>query len=131
MPLPEVVLVSPPALHEHASESAHAPLDESLCRAVVDVSGRAHLSYGVQVSRPQVGGFDTDLVREFFTALVAHAQITLHLDLLRGGNAHHEVEAVFKSAALALREALSRDASLGSVPSTKGTLSEGESMRRP
>jgi imidazoleglycerol-phosphate dehydratase len=110
--------------------SSYAPLDEALARAVVDVSGRAHLSYGVAPSRPLVGGFDADLVREFFQALVANARITLHIDLLRGSNAHHEIEAVFKATALALRGALEKDESLGGIPSTKGTLSEGAARKR-
>jgi imidazoleglycerol-phosphate dehydratase len=102
--------------------SAYAPLDDALARAVVDVSGRAHLAYAAAISRPLVGGFDTDLVREFFQAFAANARLNLHLDLLRGENAHHQVEALFKAAALALRAALERDEGLAGAPSTKGTI---------
>ena len=105
---------------------AYAPLDESLARAVVDISGRSCLVYGVEIRRARVGGFDTDLVEEFFTAFVANARIALHLDLIRGRNAHHQIEAAFKATALALRSALARDESLDRVPSTKGTLSEDQ-----
>lgn len=101
-----------------------APLDESLARTVVDLSGRAFLHYGVKIARPTVGGFDTDLVREFFQGFTTNARITLHLDLIRGGNAHHEIEALFKATALALREAVRMEEGLNDVPSTKGTLSE-------
>ena len=104
--------------------TAHAPLDEALVRAVVDVSGRAFLHYGIEISRPFIGTFDTDLVEEFFRAFVSNARLTLHLDLIRGRNAHHQVEATFKATALALREAIRREESLREVPSTKGTLSE-------
>ncbi|MBI4606711.1 MAG: imidazoleglycerol-phosphate dehydratase HisB [Planctomycetes bacterium] len=103
---------------------AYAPLDDALARAVVDVSGRAHLYYGVQFARPLVGAFDADLVRELFAAFVANAAVSLHLDLIRGENAHHQVEAVFKAFALALRDAVAREPGLAEVPSTKGTLSE-------
>jgi imidazoleglycerol-phosphate dehydratase len=103
---------------------AYAPLDDALARVVVDVGGRAYLHYEAAVSRPTVGGFDTDLVREFFQALAANAGINLHATLIHGLNAHHQIEALFKAAALALRQALARDASLGEVPSTKGTLAE-------
>ncbi|MEM7231157.1 MAG: imidazoleglycerol-phosphate dehydratase HisB [Planctomycetota bacterium] len=106
--------------------SAYAPLDDALARAVVDISGRSYLHWGVTVSRALVGTFDTDLAKEFFTAFVSNARMNLHLDLIHGGNAHHELEASFKAVALALREALKVDNSLSSVPSTKGTLSEDE-----
>jgi imidazoleglycerol-phosphate dehydratase len=104
--------------------SAYAPLDDALARAVVDVSGRSYLQYGVELSRPTVGGFDTDLVLEFFQSFVANAKINLHLDLLHGTNTHHQIEAVFKATALALRDALAVDPTLKDVPSTKGTLTE-------
>jgi len=110
---------------------AYAPLDDALARAVVDVSGRFWLHYGVTPSRPSVGGFDTDLAREFFQALASNARINLHIDLIRGDNAHHQLEAVFKAVALALRDAVAPDAGLGSVPSTKGTLSEESARRGP
>lgn len=109
--------------------TAYAPLDEALARAVVDVSGRSCLHYGLEPSRSLVGGFDTDLVEEFFRAFVANARLNLHLDLIRGKNAHHQIEAAFKAVALALREALRIDEELGGAPSTKGTLSEGEATR--
>ena len=109
---------------------AYAPLDDALARAVVDISGRAHLGWGLAFSRPLVGGFDTDLVREFFAALVQNAAINLHLDLIRGDNAHHQIEAVFKATALALRDAVRREDGPGGVPSTKGTLSEAAARRR-
>jgi imidazoleglycerol-phosphate dehydratase len=108
---------------------AYAPLDDALARAVIDVSGRAYLHYTVKVSRARVGGFDVDLAREFFEALAQNARINLHLTLLHGRNSHHQLEAVFKAAALALRDALARDATLGEVPSTKGTLSEAAARR--
>jgi imidazoleglycerol-phosphate dehydratase len=101
---------------------AYAPLDEALARAVVDLSGRSFLVYGVTISRPLVGSFDTDLVREFFQAFVANARLSLHLDLLRGGNAHHQIEALFKATALALHDATRLRDDLPDVPSTKGTI---------
>ena len=76
-----------------------------------------------------VGDFDTDLVLEFFTALTANARLNLHLDLIRGHNAHHQLEASFKAFALALRSAVKLDGSLAEVPSTKGSLSEDESRK--
>jgi len=103
---------------------AYAPLDESLARAVVDISGRPYLQYGVKISRPLVGSFDTDLVREFYQAFVSNALINLHLDLLHGDNAHHQIEAMFKATALALRDAVRLDRELTGIPSTKGTLTE-------
>jgi imidazoleglycerol-phosphate dehydratase len=111
--------------------SAHAPLDDALARAVIDVSGRAYLHWGAAISRPTVGGFDTDLVREFFQAFVSNARLNLHIDLLHGDNAHHQVEAIFKAVALALRDAVERDEALGAVPSTKGTLSEDAARKGP
>lgn len=110
--------------------SAYAPLDDALARAVVDVSGRAYLHYGVKLSRSRVGEFDTDLVEEFFRAFVHNARLNLHLDLIHGINAHHQVEALFKATALALREALRRHTTPGEVPSTKGVLSE-ETATKP
>ena len=109
---------------------AYAPLDDALARAVLDLSGRAYLHYGVAISRPLVGGFDTDLLREFFSALVSNAKINLHLDLIRGENAHHQIEALFKATALSLREAVRRVEDLREVPSTKGTLTEREARRK-
>ncbi|MBL04395.1 MAG: imidazoleglycerol-phosphate dehydratase [Planctomycetes bacterium] len=109
--------------------AAYAPLDDALARAVVDISGRSYLYYGVEISRPMVGEFDTDLVLEFFQAFTANARLNLHLDLIRGHNAHHQLEAVFKAFALALRSAVRIDTGLGAVPSTKGSLSEDESRK--
>ncbi len=109
---------------------AYAPLDDSLARAVVDVSGRSYLAYGVTVSRPLVGSFDTDLVREFFQAFVSSAAINLHLDLIHGANAHHQIEALFKATALALRDAVALDRELKDVPSTKGSLTEKAARRK-
>jgi imidazoleglycerol-phosphate dehydratase len=102
--------------------SAHAPLDEALVLAVVDVSGRPFLHYAVPVPRQRLGAYDTDLTEEFFRALAMHAGITLHLVLSYGRNAHHIVEAVFKAFALALDRATERDPRITDVPSTKGTL---------
>jgi imidazoleglycerol-phosphate dehydratase len=101
---------------------AYAPLDDALVRVVVDISGRAYLHFDVELSRPHVGGFDTDLVVEFFRAFVTNAGINLHATLLHGDNAHHQIEALFKATALALRRAVALDRSLEEVPSTKGTL---------
>ncbi len=102
---------------------AYVPLDEALARVVVDLSGRPGLVFDVDFSRARIGDFDVDLVREFFQALVNHAAITVHIDCLRGANAHHQAEAVFKAFARALRMAIAADPRLGElVPSTKGTL---------
>ncbi len=102
---------------------AYVPLDEALSRAVVDLSGRPGLSFNVAFTRARIGEFDTELVREFFQALVNHAGITLHIDNLRGENAHHQAESVFKAFARALRMAVGVDPRAGSaVPSTKGSL---------
>ncbi len=102
---------------------AYVPLDEALARAVIDLSGRPGLEYHVKFSRALIGEFDVDLVHEFFQGFVNHAQVTLHLDSLRGDNAHHQCETVFKAFARALRMAAERDPrSAGAVPSTKGTL---------
>lgn len=101
---------------------AYAPLDEALARAVFDVSGRAHLEFDADFSRSSVGDFSTEMVREFFGALVHHGRVTLHVALLAGVNAHHQVEAVFKAAARALRQAVAMDDRVSGVPSTKGSL---------
>ncbi len=102
---------------------AYVPLDEALSRAVVDFSGRPGLQYQVPYVRGLVGEFDIDLVREFFQGFVNHALATVHIDNLRGDNAHHQCETVFKAFARALRMALEADArAAGVVPSTKGTL---------
>jgi imidazoleglycerol-phosphate dehydratase len=102
---------------------AYVPLDEALSRVVVDFSGRPGLVYKVAFARASVGGFDVDLFHEFFQGLANHAAITLHIDNLRGGNAHHQAETVFKAFGRALRMALEPDPRLGDViPSTKGSL---------
>jgi len=102
---------------------AYVPLDEALSRVVVDFSGRPGLHYDVPFTRGRIGDFDVDLIREFFQGLVNHAFITLHIDNLRGSNAHHQSETVFKACGRALRMALELDPrSANSVPSTKGVL---------
>ncbi len=102
---------------------AYVPLDEALSRVVVDLSGRPGLTFGVRFTRSMIGSFDVDLVREFFQGFVNHALVTLHIDNLRGENAHHQCETVFKAFGRALRMAVEADArAAGAVPSTKGTL---------
>jgi imidazoleglycerol-phosphate dehydratase len=102
---------------------AYVPLDEAISRAVVDLSGRPGLEYHVNYVRGLIGEFDVDLVREFFRGFVNHAQVTLHLDNLRGGNAHHQCETIFKAFARALRMAAEPDPrAAGMIPSTKGSL---------
>lgn len=102
---------------------AYVPLDEALARVVVDFSGRPGLEYHVDYPRARIGDFDVDLFREFFEGLCNHAQLTLHVDCLRGRNAHHIAETVFKACGRALRMALETDPRApGEVPSTKGTL---------
>jgi imidazoleglycerol-phosphate dehydratase len=101
---------------------AYVPLDEALSRAVIDLSGRPGLTYNVAFTRAMIGAFDVDLVHEFFQGFVNHALATLHLDNLRGDNAHHQAETVFKAFARALRMAIAPDPRGHGVPSTKGTL---------
>jgi len=102
---------------------AYVPLDEALSRAVVDLSGRPGLYYNCDYVRPRVGDFDVDLLHEFFQGFVNHAQVTLHLDNLRGNNAHHQAETLFKAFGRALRAAVALDPRIeGRVPSTKGSL---------
>ena len=102
---------------------AYVPLDEALSRVVVDLSGRPGLEYHVAFTRAMIGEFDVDLVHEFFQGFVNHALVTLHIDNLRGLNAHHQCETVFKAFARALRAAVEPDPrSAGVVPSTKGLL---------
>ena len=102
---------------------AYVPLDEALSRVVVDFSGRPGLEFHVEFTRERVGEFDVDLIREFFQGFVNHAGVTLHIDNLRGLNAHHQAETVFKAFGRALRMALEPDARAGqAVPSTKGSL---------
>ena len=102
---------------------AYVPLDEALSRVVIDFSGRPGLFYDVSFTRSVVGGFDVDLFREFFQGFVNHAQVTLHIDNLKGDNSHHQIETVFKAFGRALRMALSPDPRMsGIIPSTKGSL---------
>ena len=102
---------------------AYVPLDESLSRVVIDFSGRPYLEFHVPFVRATSGTFDLDLVREFFQGLVNHARISLHIDNLRGENAHHQCETVFKAFGRALRMASEPDPrAAGSIPSTKGML---------
>ena len=102
---------------------AYVPLDEALTRVVIDLSGRPGLEYNIEFVRARIGDFDVDLFREFFQGFVNHAGVTLHIDNLRGINAHHQAETVFKAFGRALRMALEVDPRMGdSMPSTKGTL---------
>jgi imidazoleglycerol-phosphate dehydratase len=102
---------------------AYVPLDEALSRVVVDFSGRPGLEFHVDFTRARVGEFDVDLTHEFFQGLVNHAHATIHVDNLRGENAHHQAETVFKAFARALRQAVEVDPrAAGAIPSTKGTL---------
>jgi len=102
---------------------AYVPLDEALSRVVIDFSGRPGLSYHIPFTRAAIGSFDVDLFREFFQGFVNHAQVTLHIDNLRGDNSHHQAETVFKAFGRALRMATELDPrSAGVIPSTKGCL---------
>jgi imidazoleglycerol-phosphate dehydratase len=102
---------------------AYVPLDEALSRVVIDFSGRPGLEYHVDFTRASVGGFDVDLFREFFHGFVNHANLTLHIDNLRGENTHHQIETIFKAFGRSLRMALEMDQRMGDImPSTKGTL---------
>jgi imidazoleglycerol-phosphate dehydratase len=102
---------------------AYVPLDEALSRVVIDFSGRPGLEYHVKYARSLIGEFDVDLVHEFFQGFANHAQVTLHIDNLRGENAHHQCETIFKAFARALRMAIEPDPrASGSIPSTKGSL---------
>jgi imidazoleglycerol-phosphate dehydratase len=100
----------------------YAPLDEALSRVVVDLSGRPGLYTDVTYTRARIGDFDVDLLQEFFQALVNHARITLHIDNLKGKNAHHQAESIFKALGRALRMAVSPDPRQSGTPSTKGAL---------
>lgn len=102
---------------------AYVPLDEALSRVVVDFSGRPGMAYAVTYPRARIGDFDVDLVHEFFQGFVNHARVTLHIDNLRGGNAHHICETLFKAFGRALRMAVDLDSRMGdTLPSTKGSL---------
>ncbi len=102
---------------------SYVPLDEALSRVVIDLSGRPGLTYNVEYTRAMIGSFDVDLFSEFFHGLVNHAGMTLHIDNLRGQNAHHQAETIFKAFGRALRMAVTPDERMaGLMPSTKGTL---------
>ena len=102
---------------------AYVPLDEALSRAVIDFSGRPGLEFHVPFTRARVGDFDLDLTHEFFQGFVNHALATVHIDCLRGANAHHQCETVFKAFARALRASVELDPrAAGTIPSTKGAL---------
>ncbi|SNR78108.1 imidazoleglycerol-phosphate dehydratase [Methylobacillus rhizosphaerae] len=102
---------------------AYVPLDEALSRVVLDISGRPGLEFNVEFTRARIGEFDVDLVREFFQGFVNHAAITLHIDNLRGTNAHHQAETIYKAFGRALRAAVELDPRMaGIMPSTKGSL---------
>jgi imidazoleglycerol-phosphate dehydratase len=102
---------------------AYVPLDEALSRVVIDFSGRPGLQWNVPFTRAMIGEFDADLAHEFFQGFVNHAQVTLHVDNLRGDNTHHQCETVFKAFARALRMAVEPDPrAAGAIPSTKGSL---------
>ncbi len=102
---------------------AYVPLDEALSRVVIDLSGRPGLEYSVDYARGLIGEFDVDLVHEFFQGFVNHALVTLHIDNLKGRNAHHQAETIFKAFGRALRMAVELDArASGTLPSTKGSL---------
>lgn len=102
---------------------AYVPLDEALSRVVIDFSGRPGLFMNLNFTQKRIGQFDTELFREFFQGFVNHAQVTVHIDCLKGGNAHHQIETVFKAFGRALRMAVAMDPRMsGVMPSTKGTL---------
>jgi imidazoleglycerol-phosphate dehydratase len=102
---------------------AYVPLDEALSRVVIDLSGRPGLEYSVDYARWLIGEFDVDLVHEFFQGFVNHALVTLHIDNLKGRNAHHQAETIFKAFGRALRMAAELDPrASGTLPSTKGSL---------
>ena len=102
--------------------SAYVPLDEALSRVVLDFSGRPGLVYEIDFTKKSVGQFDVELFSEFFQGFVNHAQVTLHIENLRGKNAHHQIETVFKAFGRALRMAMENDERMSGIPSTKGSL---------
>lgn len=99
--------------------TSYLPMDETLARAVIDVSGRPFLVYDAAIKNPKLGDFDTELAEEFFRAVAMNARVTLHLSVLYGSNSHHMIEGLFKAFGRALQEAISSDGS-GRLPSTKG-----------
>jgi imidazoleglycerol-phosphate dehydratase len=102
--------------------TAHVPMDEALCRVSIDISGRPYIHYEVMIDEPLIVHFNAQLAEEFFRAFAHSAEITLHIDLLRGSNAHHAIEAVFKAFGVALNMASALSNPGGDIPSTKGTL---------
>lgn len=100
--------------------TTYIPMDESLARVVLDLSGRPHLNFQADFSKETVGTFDTELVMEFFNAVSMNSRMTLHVDLLKGGNTHHEIEAIFKAFARSLKAALAP--SDAGIPSSKGVI---------
>jgi imidazoleglycerol-phosphate dehydratase len=102
--------------------SAYVPMDEALCRAVVDLSGRFYLVYNVETRRHMIGNFSVELAEHFWRSLAEAARCNLHIDCLRGRNTHHILEGTFKATARALRQAAERDPRVSGVPSTKGVL---------
>ncbi len=101
----------------------HLPMDDSLVRAALDLSGRPYLVWNLEMPTPKIGNFDTELVREFFQALTTHGKMTLHVDRLHGFNSHHLAESAFKAVARALRMAVETDPrKADAIPSTKGAL---------
>ena len=107
----------------HRYGHSYIPLDEALSRVVIDFSGRPGLFYDVKYPKPMIGSFDVDLFREFFQGFVNHAGVTLHIDSLKGANAHHVAETIFKALGRAIRMAITADMRMaGIMPSTKGSL---------
>ncbi|WP_414042418.1 imidazoleglycerol-phosphate dehydratase HisB [Macrococcus animalis] len=100
--------------------TSYIPMDETLVRTVTDISGRPYLSYNASLSKEKVGTFDTELVEEFFRAVVINARMTVHIDLIRGGNTHHEIEAIFKSFARSLKMSLEKKNNR--IESSKGVI---------
>lgn len=99
------------------------PMDETLILSAVDISGRSHLAYGLEIPSQKVGDFDTELTEEFFISVVRHADITLHINQISGTNSHHIIEGAFKSVARSLKAAVAIDKSFADeIPSTKGVL---------
>jgi imidazoleglycerol-phosphate dehydratase len=101
---------------------AKVPMDESLTEVIIDISGRPHLTYNVEITKTKFKDFDVEVVREFFEAFVMNAGITLHINLIRGRNMHHKIESIFKAFAVALSKACSINPNKSGVPSTKGIL---------
>jgi imidazoleglycerol-phosphate dehydratase len=102
--------------------SAYIPMDEALARAAVDFSGRPYLVFAAEFDEEMIGAFPSALTEEFFRSLADHARINLHVDLIRGSNAHHSVEAIYKAVARAIRAAVTIDPTVRGIPSTKGVL---------